>query len=87
MPRTELYIGNLNKEVCKKDIETVFDKYGRMLRCEIKSKGYGTYAFLEFEEERDAEVITNLLIFKTSFFFINIFECFFNKTMEDIPNI
>ena len=63
MPRTELYIGNLNKDVCKKDIESVFDKYGRMLRCEIKSKGYGTYAFLEFEEERDAEVIINLYLF------------------------
>lgn len=59
MPRTELYIGNLGRDVSRKDIESVFDKYGRLLRCDIKNKGYGSvYAFLEFEEERDAEVNT-----------------------------
>ena len=40
MPKTELFIGNLGKEVEKKDIEDVFDKYGRMIRCDIKNKGY-----------------------------------------------
>ena len=57
MPRTELYIGNLNRDVSRKDIESVFDKYGRLLRCDVKNKGYGSvYAFLEFDEERDAQV-------------------------------
>ncbi len=89
MPKTELYIGNLGRDTTRKDIESVFDKYGRLLRCDVKdkgnllllsccllnikiqqqrqqnyfinkifvSKGFGTvYAFLEFEEERDAEV-------------------------------
>ena len=27
MPRAELYIGNLNRDVNKKDIESVFEKY------------------------------------------------------------
>ncbi len=84
MPRTELYVGNLSKDVCKKDIETVFDKYGRMLRCEIKSKGYGTYAFLEFEEERDAEVIIEFFIIFKNFLFISDFGCY-NKLMENFP--
>lgn len=39
MPRTELYVGNLGRDVSRKDIETVFDKYGRLLRCDIKNKG------------------------------------------------
>lgn len=56
MPRTELYIGNLSRDVSKKDIESVFDKYGRLLRCDLKDKGSQVYAFLEFEDGRDAEV-------------------------------
>lgn len=57
MGKNELYIGNLGKDATRKDIERAFEKYGRLLRCDVKDKGYGTvYAFLEFEEERDAEV-------------------------------
>lgn len=57
MPRTELFIGNLNKDITRQDIEDAFDKYGRLLKCEIKNKGMGSsFCFLEFEEERDAEV-------------------------------
>jgi hypothetical protein len=38
-------------------MEDVFEKYGRLLRCDIKNRGYGAaYCFLEFEDERDAEV-------------------------------
>ena len=57
MPRTELYIGNLNRDASRRDIENLFEKYGRVVRCDVKDKGFGTiYAFLEFEDERDAEV-------------------------------
>ena len=57
MPKTELYIGNLGGGIRQRDIETVFDKYGRLVRCDVKDKGFGpVYAFLEFEDERDAEV-------------------------------
>ena len=39
MPKNELFLGNLGRDVTRKDIETVFDKYGRLLRCDIKDKG------------------------------------------------
>ena len=82
MPKTELFVGNLGKEVSKKDVEDVFDKYGRIVRCDVKSKGFGSsFCFLEYEDERDAEVI--LLPFKINylrfiFFLLNLFR-FFSK--------
>ncbi len=55
MPRSELFIGNLNADITRKDIEEVFDKYGRILKCEIKSKGHGSsFCFVEFEDDRCA---------------------------------
>ena len=58
MPKTELYIGNLGRDVSRRDIEGIFEKYGKVRRCDIKSKGFGSsYAFLEYEDERDAEVL------------------------------
>ena len=57
MPGTELYIGSLNRDTTKRDLEDLFDKYGRVVRCDVKDKGFGPiYAFLEFEDARDAEV-------------------------------
>jgi RNA recognition motif-containing protein len=57
MPRTELFLGNLAKDIQSRDITDVFEKYGRILRCDIKNRGLGAvYAFIEFEDERDAEV-------------------------------
>jgi RNA recognition motif-containing protein len=57
MPKTELFVGNLGKEISQKDIEEVFDKYGKILRCDVKSKEFGaSFCFLEFKDERDAEV-------------------------------
>lgn len=56
MPRNELYIGNLNRDVSSKDIESVFKRHGKILRCDIKNRGYGpVYAFIEYDDERDAE--------------------------------
>ena len=57
MPKTELFVGNLDRDVSKRDLEDVFTKYGSLVRCDIKSKDVGqSFCFLEFEEERDAEV-------------------------------
>ena len=39
MPRTELFLGNLARDVGRRDIESVFDKYGRLLRCDLKNRG------------------------------------------------
>ena len=56
-PRTELFVGSLNRDVQRKDMEDVFEKYGRLVRCDTKNRGFGAaYCFLEFEDERDAEV-------------------------------
>jgi RNA recognition motif-containing protein len=58
MGRKELFVGNLSRDVQKRDIEDVFDRYGRLIRCDVKDKGMGNpFCFLEFEDERDAEVI------------------------------
>ena len=58
MPKSELFIGNLNSDITRKDIEDVFDKYGRIIKCDVKIKGQGSsFCFVEYEDERDAEVI------------------------------
>ena len=38
MPRDsiELFLGGLNKETRRSDIEEIFSKYGRLTRCDIK---------------------------------------------------
>jgi RNA recognition motif-containing protein len=37
--RTELFVGNLDRDISRKEIEDVFDKYGRLLRCDVKNRG------------------------------------------------
>ena len=39
MPKTELYIGNLDRDVQQTDIEGTFEKYGKLKRVDIKNKG------------------------------------------------
>lgn len=39
MSKTELFIGNLDRDVQQKDIEDVFEKYGKIIKCNIKNKG------------------------------------------------
>ncbi len=43
MPKTELFLGNLSREVTTKDIEDVFEKYGRVIKCNLKDKGFFCY--------------------------------------------
>ena len=58
MPKTELYIGNLNKDASQEEIENVFKRYGAIKQCQVKNKGFGpVFAFIEYEDERDAEVV------------------------------
>lgn len=37
--KNELYIGNLSKDVTQEDIESVFQKHGKITRCDMKNKG------------------------------------------------
>ncbi len=39
MPRNELFIGNLDRDVAQRDIEDIFYKYGKILRCDVKNRG------------------------------------------------
>ena len=45
MPRSELFIGNLDRNVTQRDIEKHFDKFGKILRCDVKNKGKITLWF------------------------------------------
>ncbi|KAJ8298802.1 hypothetical protein KUTeg_022862 [Tegillarca granosa] len=46
-----LFIGRLSKSVRVRDLEDVFEPYGRMSRCEVKY----AYGFVDYEDQRDAE--------------------------------
>jgi hypothetical protein len=48
MPRNELYLGNLSKDVTQRDIEGVFKRHGKILRCDIKNKGAYQTKFIFF---------------------------------------
>jgi len=48
---TELFIGNLNPNTRTRDLENVFGRYGKILRCDLK-KNFG---FIQYDERRDAE--------------------------------
>ena len=51
-----LFVGNISRSARTEDIEKDFKKYGH---CRIKFKG--SYAFIEFESEKDGEdAIKNL---------------------------
>ena len=52
----ELFVGGLGSDITTRDIEEAFDKYGRIIKCDLKNKGPGSsFCFVEFEDERDAE--------------------------------
>ncbi|GIX64550.1 serine/arginine-rich splicing factor 1, putative [Babesia caballi] len=50
-----VYVGNLPDTCSQKDVETEFKKFGRLVSCELKKNSGGTaFAFLEYEDARDA---------------------------------
>ncbi|PRD24358.1 UNVERIFIED_CONTAM: rsp-3 [Trichonephila clavipes] len=54
--RSQLFVGRLPLKCKEKEIEEMFEKYGPLLRCDLK---YGTgmaYAFVDYEDKRDAEI-------------------------------
>jgi len=54
-----VYVGNLPQVVSTKDVEDLFDKFGHIVNIDLK-RGRGTpFAFLEFEDPRDAEDAVN----------------------------
>jgi len=47
----ELFVGNLNPEVRIRDLENVYGRYGKIVRCDLK-KNFG---FIQYAERRNAE--------------------------------
>lgn len=39
MPSNELYVGNLDPETRSNELRTIFEQYGNINRCEVKSGG------------------------------------------------
>ncbi|KAJ3231317.1 hypothetical protein HDU81_003880 [Chytriomyces hyalinus] len=48
----KLYVGRLPRNAEKRDLEDLFGKYGRVLSLDVKQGGF---AFVEYEDSRDAE--------------------------------
>ncbi|CAG8490393.1 5994_t:CDS:2 [Funneliformis mosseae] len=49
---SKLYIGHLSSRTEKRDLEELFERYGKVLSVDVKPMGY---AFVEFEDPRDAD--------------------------------
>lgn len=56
MPRDcSLYVGNLPSDVRTRDLEDLFDKYGKIADIALKDRKSPPFAFVDFEDPRDAE--------------------------------
>ncbi|KAG0205503.1 hypothetical protein BGX28_002939 [Mortierella sp. GBA30] len=49
---TTVYVGHLSHRTERRDVEELFEKYGRILSVELK---HGGFAFVEYEDPRDAD--------------------------------
>jgi len=50
-----IYIGNLPPDIRTKDIEDLFYKFGKIAYIDLKNRRGPPFAFVEFEDSRDAE--------------------------------
>ncbi|CAB3402995.1 unnamed protein product [Caenorhabditis bovis] len=57
MPRedTKIYVGNLPSDVRERDVEDLFMKYGKIRYIDIKNGRGPAFAFVEFDDPRDAD--------------------------------
>merc|ERR1711962_814946 len=57
MPSNEsrIYVGNLPPDIRTKDIEDLFYKYGKIVFIDLKNRRGPPFAFVEFEDPRDAD--------------------------------
>jgi len=49
-----VYVGNLPPDVREREIEDVFHKYGRITSCDLRNKKGPPFAFIDFDDSRDA---------------------------------
>lgn len=52
---TRVYVGNLPPDIRSKDIEDLFYKYGKIAFIDLKNRKGPPFAFIEFEDPRDAD--------------------------------
>jgi len=50
-----IYVGNLPPDIRTKDVEDLFYKYGKIVFIDLKNRRGPPFAFVEFEDSRDAE--------------------------------
>lgn len=50
-----IYVGNLPPDIRTKDIEDLFYKFGKVMFVDLKNRRGPPFAFVEFEDPRDAE--------------------------------
>merc|ERR1711962_832143 len=57
MPSNEsrIYVGNLPPDIRTKDIEDLFYKYGKIQFIDLKNRRGPPFAFVEFDDPRDAD--------------------------------
>ncbi|GJJ73849.1 hypothetical protein EMPS_06207 [Entomortierella parvispora] len=53
-----VYVGHLSPRTERRDVEELFEKYGRVVSVELK---HGGFAFVEYEDPRDADDAVNKL--------------------------
>lgn len=52
---TRIYVGNLPPDIRTKDIEDLFYKFGKVIFVDLKNRRGPPFAFVEFDDPRDAE--------------------------------
>ena len=52
---TRIYVGNLPPDIRTKDIEDLFYKYGKIVFIDLKNRRGPPFAFVEFDDPRDAD--------------------------------
>ncbi|MFH4981385.1 hypothetical protein AB6A40_008094 [Gnathostoma spinigerum] len=52
---SRIYVGNLPSNVRERDLEDLFYKYGKISYIDIKNSRGACFAFVEFDDKRDAE--------------------------------
>lgn len=50
-----VYVGNLPPDVREREIEDVFRKYGKIMSLDLRNKKGPPFAFIDFDDSRDAE--------------------------------
>lgn len=54
---SRIFVGNLPDDIRRTELEELFDRYGRIRDVDVKlaRSGPGAFAFIEFDDERDAQ--------------------------------